>query len=450
MGSITMSGFNNIDWNAVLEAVMKQESQPLTYMQSQRSSLSSRSTAYGVLAGYVGSLESKISDLASAASLGGRSATSTDPTTVAASVGSTGQVGTYDVVVTKLARAQVTATTAASAAASPDTVVATGGSLVINGKTVALTGDTTLQQLSDAINDTADIGVRSTVIAADGQYQIVLTGTETGQAHAFQVTNTLTYPPAIPVESQLAFSATNAVDASDAELTVNNVRVTNSTNTIADAIAGVTLTLYKESATPTVVSVGNDSSGTKSKLQAFVSTYNDLVGYIKTQNETAKNGDTGSIGRDTILRAMRAELNRAILGGSAAGGSLANLTEVGIEFQRDGTLTFNETTFDEKAQAHLGEIQTLLAGNATTDGVFDTIKTVITQYTNSSGLLLSAKTRLTEEMSKLDERISDMQDRLAVRRLALLREYSAADSAISTLNSQSNSLSGLSSGYRLY
>jgi flagellar capping protein FliD len=82
--------------------------------------------------------------------------------------------------------------------------------------------------------------------------------------------------------------------------------------------------------------------------------------------------------------------------------------------------------------------------------VFDTIKTAISQYTNSSGLLLSAKTRLSEEMAKLDDRISDMQNRLAVRRLTLVREYADADSAISALNAQSNSLSGLSSGYRLY
>jgi flagellar hook-associated protein 2 len=444
MGSITMSGFNNIDWGVVLEAVMKQESQPLSNMQSQRQSLSSRSTAYGILASWVSSLESKVSDLASASSLGGRTATSTEPTTVAASAGSLAQVGTYDVVVSKLARAQVTTTTTASAAATPDTVVATGGSLVINGKTVTLSGDTTLQQLSEAINSTADIGVRSTVISADGKYQLVLTGTKTGQANAFTVTNSLTYPPEIPVENQLAFSATNAVAASDAELTVNNVRVTSSTNTVTDAIAGVTLTLYKESATPAVITVGEDASGTKTKIKGFVSAYNDLIGYLKSQNETAKNGDTGSIGRDAMLRGMRAELNNAILGTSTAG-SITNLTEIGIEFQRDGTLTFDESAFDERAESHLSDIQAMLAGTSTTTGVFDTIKATISQYTNSSGLLLGAKTRLTEEVAKIDERIADMQERLALRRLTLLKEYAAADAAISTLNSQASSLSGLGS-----
>jgi flagellar hook-associated protein 2 len=439
MGTITMTGYNNIDWTTVLNAVMQQESQPLTYMQSQRTALSSRTTNYGVLAGWVSSLESTVTALSSTASLGGRQATSTDATAVAASAGSNAQVGNYDVVVSKLARAQVTATTAASAVATPDTVVASSGSLSINGKTVTLSGDTTLQQLSDAINATDGIGVRSTVIAADGKYQLVLTGTETGQSHTFSVTNNLVSPLSTP----LAFSATNAVDARDAELTVNNVRVTSATNTITDAVSGVTLSLYKEVSTPTVISVTQDASSTKDKVKAFVSAYNDLVGYFKTQNETAKNGDTGSIGRDAVLRSMRAELNSAILGTPAGAGTLTNLTDIGVQFQRDGTLTFDESTFDEQAESHLGDIEKLLAGTDAAGGVFDTLASTIAQYTNTSGLLLGAKARMTDELAQLDDRIADMQDRLAMRRLALQKEYAAADSAIATLNSQASSLTAL-------
>jgi flagellar hook-associated protein 2 len=146
-----------------------------------------------------------------------------------------------------------------------------------------------------------------------------------------------------------------------------------------------------------------------------------------------------------MLRAMRAELNSVILGTSTAGGTLANLTEIGVEFQRDGTLSLNEGTFDGKAQTQLADIQSLLAGSETNAGVFDAIKTTISQYTNSSGLLINAKTRLGEELAKLDDRIADMQERLALRRLTLLREYAAADSAISTLNSQASSLGSLGS-----
>ncbi len=49
-GTITMTGFNSIDWGTILEAVMKQESQPLTTMQDQRTTLESKITAFSTLA----------------------------------------------------------------------------------------------------------------------------------------------------------------------------------------------------------------------------------------------------------------------------------------------------------------------------------------------------------------------------------------------------------------
>ena len=51
MGSpVTFSGFTSIDWNSVLNAVMAQESQPVTVLQSQQSTLKSQQNAFSTLA----------------------------------------------------------------------------------------------------------------------------------------------------------------------------------------------------------------------------------------------------------------------------------------------------------------------------------------------------------------------------------------------------------------
>lgn len=443
MGSITMSGFNNIDWNQVLTAVMTQESQPLTFMQKQRTALASQSGAFGTLATRLGALETAATNLSSAGSFTGRTASSTDATVVSASAGSSALIGTYDVVVNTLARAQVTATTPATAVATRDTVVATGGSLTINGQTVTLTGSTTLDQLATAINGTTGIGVRATIISADQKYQLVLTGTDTGASHAFTVTNAL-------AGSTLAFSATNSVNASDAAITVNNVRVTSATNTITDAVPGVTLTLVKQSTTSTVVSVTQDATATKDRVKAFVSAYNDLVSFLDLQTLSARNGDTGSIGRDAMLRSMRTQVNSKILASYTGTGAVKNLAEIGISFQRTGKLAFDEAAYDGVATTSQPDIEKLLAGDGTTAGVFNGILSAIQDYTKAGGLVPDATTRLGNQMASLDARISDMQDRLALRRLTLLKEYAAADQTISTLNSQTSSLSNLGSAYRLY
>jgi flagellar hook-associated protein 2 len=443
MGTITMSGFNNIDWNAVLTAVMQQESQPLTLMQTQRTTLQSQSTAFSTLATRLASLESAATDLSGAGTVAGRSVTTTDTSAMSVSADSTALPGTYDVQVTALARAQVTTTTDQTAVAGRDTVVATGGSLVINGKTVSLTGDTTLEQLSAAINGTEGVGVRASIVAADHAYRLVLTGTDTGVERSFTVQNNL-------AGSTLAFSTTNAVDASDADLTVNNVRVTSTTNTITDAIPGVTLTLFKQTTTPAVVSVGEDASQMKAKLTSFVDAFNDVVSFITAQTTSANQGDLANVGRDPLLRALRSQLDAVVVKSVDVSGPIKNLAEIGIEFQRDGTLKFDTAAFDDRAKAGQADIETLLAGDATAGGTFDAITAAVREYTKAGGLVPDAKDRLTAQMSQLDDRIADMQARLAVRQAALQKEYAAADEAISTLNSQASSLTNLDSAYRLF
>ena len=64
MGSpITFSGFNNIDFNSILEAVMTQESQPLTRLQTQKTTLETQNTQFGTLATKLSALKTAVDTL---------------------------------------------------------------------------------------------------------------------------------------------------------------------------------------------------------------------------------------------------------------------------------------------------------------------------------------------------------------------------------------------------
>ena len=81
MGSpITLSGFNDIDFNAVLEAVMTQESVPLQNLQTQQKSLESKASTFRTLAAKLATFESAVADLKDDQSMLGRTASSTDDT----------------------------------------------------------------------------------------------------------------------------------------------------------------------------------------------------------------------------------------------------------------------------------------------------------------------------------------------------------------------------------
>jgi flagellar hook-associated protein 2 len=431
---ITFSGFNNIDFNTVLNALMQQASQPLTDLQSRQTDLKTQISSFDTLNARVASLRSAADALSSLSSVSTVAGTSSD-SAVAITTSTGAAAGHFDVVVQSLARAQVTASTSV-APDSTSTIVASGGTLTIGGVDVAITGDVTLQQLADTINQTADIGVNAAVVrTGTNSYKLALTSLQSGADYAFTVTNNLTGGAGV------TFGA-NAVEASDASILFNNIEATSSSNTFADLMPGVTLTVSKADATKTVgVDVSPDSSALADKVNAFVAAYNNIISFIDDQRTSAANGDTSSIGRDPLLRNLRSNLRDELLGvyGSA---SFARLTEVGVEFTRDGTLSLNQAKFDEAVATDGDDVRTLFAG---TGGAFPAVEAMLDTYSGSGGIIPSVQARMNQQVTSMNDQISAMQARLAQQRQSLQQQFTDADSAISRLNNQSSSLGSIGS-----
>lgn len=434
MGSpITLSGFNSIDFSLILNSIMTQESQPLTALQTRQSALQARATSFDQLTSRVSALRQAAAKL-TGDSFAGFAATSNDPESVSVSAGASAQAGRYDVVVSATARAQVTA----SSTTAPDadtTVVATGGTITIGDVTVTLAGSATLQQLADAINQSSEPPARATVVqTGPGSYRLVLTARDTGAANAFTVTNNLTGG------SGITFGA-NAVEAADASFTVNNIPVTSASNTIDGAIPGVTLTLFRQDPAKTIaVDVTTDNGALKERVQTFITAYNDLVKFATDQSAAAGRGEQSSIGRDPLLRQLRNQLRAALSQEYATGGALTALSQAGIELTREGTLTLNATRLDEAIAAGTADLAALFTGDGTGTGVFAGLDDLLGGYTQSDGLLPGARKQITEQAARFNDQIAAMQERLALRRAALQREFIAADQAMAMLKSQSSSL----------
>lgn len=446
MGSpITLSGFNDIDFSQILTLIMTQESRPLEALQSRQSALQTRSNTFNTLASKVSALQTAASRLSTTADLNAQAATSSNAANVTAEVGTGAQTGRYDVVVNSLARAQVTA----SATTAPDadsTVVASGGTLVLNGVTVTLSGAVTLRGLADAINATSNPPARASVIqSGPSSYRLVLSAIETGTANAFTITNNLTGGTGLSfgdadndgVSGDSA--ADNAVQASDASLTVNNIAVTSTTNTIANAVPGVTLNLLREApGTPIAIDVVNDASALKDRLRSFVTQYNDLLKFATDQGKSAANGDTASIGRDPLLRQLRDQIRSSVVSEYVTGGAYTSLSQVGVTLSRTGQMEFNEAAFSAAVANGTADVDRLFANGGT--GVFASIDTGLDRYTQTDGLLKGVTKQLIDQSSRLSDQIASMQERLAVRRAALQKEFIAADQAMTQLKSQSSSL----------
>ncbi len=445
---ITLSGFNNIDFNSVLNALMTQASQPLTTLQSRQRALQSQVTSFDTLKSRVSTLRSAASSLDTPSAVSTLSGTSNN-TAVAVATGANAVAGHYDVVVNELARAQTTVSTS-SLPDADTTVAASGGTLTIGGVAVALSGNTTLQGLANAINTTTGIGVTATVVRTSGNsHRLALTSAVSGQSNAFTIGNALTGGAGVTfgdsdnngVSGDSA--ADNAVQATDAAILINNIAATSSTNTFTDIVAGVSLTVSKKDPATTVsVDVTPDSAALTAKVSAFVSAYNDTVSFLDTQRVTAGNGDAASIGRDPLVRQLRNNL-RAELVGAHGSATVTHLAEVGIEFTRDGRLKLDQARFDEAVAKNGADVRQLFAG---TGGAFPAVTAMLDSYTNAAGQISSAKDRLNKQIDAMDAQIASMQVRLALQREALQREFTAADAAMSRLKNQAGALANLGIG----
>ena len=427
---ITFSGFNNIDFNQILNAIMQQARAPLTALEDRQKALRSQITTFDTLGSNVSALRSAADDLGDLSSLSTISGLSSD-NAVSVTTSAGAAAGHFDVIVEELARAQVTVSTS-SAIDRNTTVVAGAGTLTIGGVDVVLTGDVTLQGLADAINATDDIGVTAAVLrTGPSTYRLALTSDETGADHAFAIASS----PGFGVTF-----GTNAVEASDAAILFNNVSITSASNAFEDIMPGVTLTVSAADAEKTIsVDLAPDATGLATKVQAFVDAYNALAKFANAQRVSA--GDGGSIGREPALRQLRNALRTELLG--AHGSEIfTRLAEVGVEFTQAGTLEINRSVFDQAVAAHGEEVRTLFAGPG---GVFPSIETILNDFTGATGVISGAKERLNRQIASMDTQISSMQVRLALQRSALQREFAEADAAMAKLNGQSGSLASFGS-----
>jgi flagellar hook-associated protein 2 len=435
---ITLSGFNNIDFSQVLTALMAQERIPVTQLTTQQTALNNQKTFFSTFASKLASLESAVAGLTTANAFDGRSATVSDPTAATVQVGGTTPRGSYSIAVSSLARAQVTGTSSTHTD-HDSTIVAGAGTLTIGGVAVTLTGNVTLDGLADAINSTPNIGVSASVVQNGANFQLALTGQATGAANGFAITNGLTGG------SGVTFAATNAQDASNAEGTVNGIAFSTPSNIIDGVIPQSTLQLSKTAApsNPIVITITGDRSSIKELVKKVRLAYNEVVSFIDDQQLAAKEKNPASIGRDPLVRDLRSQLARVLNTERTVPGVFTAVSQVGLGFTRTGQLEFNEAAFDAALDRDATGVQNLFRGSGAATGAFSALSATIATYTAAGGLLPTAQTRLNDQVLRIGERIDDMELRLAARREALQREFTAADLAIKQLNNSLGQLGQL-------
>lgn len=351
---------SNLDVNSIVTQLMSIEKRPLTLLDKEEASYQSKVTAYGTLKGAMASLQSAMQGLATATRFQAQVAAPADPTVFTASTTNAATPGSYTVDVGLTAQSQVLAATGVAS----DQNASSTGVLQIkvgSGATQSITIDAsnnTLAGVRDAINS-AHIGVTATIVNAGGAtpYKLVLNADATGATNTLVVTNGLAAGELYDAIASLA----EVRVARDATLTVNGVAVTSASNTVASVISGVTLNLLKSGST--TLTVTRDSASVQSAVNTFVQAYNDVnktIANLTAYNAASKQG--GALLGDSTAQGLQSRI-RAMLGQAltGTGGSYTTLSQVGVSFQKDGSLTVDSTKLAAAISTNFADIPAVFA-----------------------------------------------------------------------------------------
>ena len=250
----------------------------------------------------------------------------------------------------------------------------------INSKTITLApGDQTLQGIRDAINK-ADMGVTATIVS-DGSskpFHLVVTSNKTGEATSMKIGVTdedgaagdqalvslLGYDPAG------AQGMTQTAGAQSTLLNMNGIEIKSDSTSVKDAIQGVTLDVSAVGSS--TLTVSKDTAAISTAVNGFVKAYNELnktMGTLTKYNAETQTG--GVLQGDASVRAIQSQLRRQISTVmEGTGGKLNSLSQVGISFEKDGSLKLDSTKLNKAITENAADFGGLFAAmGSTTDGL---------------------------------------------------------------------------------
>ena len=462
--AITSSTSTAFDVPTLVSQLMAVERRPIDKLNARISSYQAKISSFGTLSSLVSSFQTASKTLST--SLQKLSATPSDPGVLSATAGSTAVPGTYAVNVSKLAQSQnlIAAGQASSTATIGDGTATTvtfdfgtiGGGTLTNGiysgatftskgsGTASITIDSsnnTLEGIRDAINSAA-MGVTATIVndGSGAPYRLALNSSSSGVSNSLKITTSggdgsigslLGYDPA---GTQ---NLTQTLAAQNADLTVNGIAITSASNTVSEAIQGVTLTLRNTTSTAASLMVARDTTAINTAASGFVDAYNALANQIKSRSAYGTSTAAGgALAGDGTLRLMQEQL-RGIFNTPASGGTLTSLAQVGIAFQKDGSLQLDSSKLDAAIAADFGDVIHLFSSPT---GYATRLEAWAKSALGAGGLIDTRTKSLNQYVKDQNAAIDVLENRMTALQKKYTAEYTNLNLMLSRMNATSTYL----------
>ena len=408
-----------------------------TPWQTQLTALQAQDTVFSSLGTDLSTLTNSLQSLTDAEGVMAEMEGSSSNTDVLnlTSTGAGAVAGSHTITATQLAQTSSYVSTAITNAS--DTLA---GTLTIGTTTFnvdSADNDTTLASLSAAINS-ADIGVTASVLTDSSGSRLSLVSGTSGAAGQLAVT-AASLSDASSGNSSITFQTGEI--GQDAKLTVDGVSITSPSNTVTNAIPGVTFQLLSASSTnpvPVQVQITNDTTDIGTAMSSFVTAYNAVVTDINTQEGNDSSGNPEPLYGNPTMSQLQSALSGALFTG-AASGTISNITQLGLTVNDDGTLTLDGNTFNSVLNSNFSDVTGFLQNTGSFgQSMASTLNDLGTQAPNGAIYLAQQQNSTQEAALNLD--ITNENATLATQKATLTTELNTANEILQSIPSQLNEI----------
>jgi flagellar hook-associated protein 2 len=413
--SSTSRAGSTLDVAGIVSGLMEAENVPVNKLDTRISKSTVKITALGQIKSQLSALKASLIDLQTPANFSKQAAKFSNTSVATAEFTSTATAASYQMEVTSLAQPTIW----------------------------NVSGFTTSADALTWYNDAAQAAVKTSADATvflsnTGQYVLSLKSKTTGTDAAFSLASN---------SVAAGITKTQYQAAQNAAFKLNGVEFTRATNTVSDAITGITLNLATTTAlaTPITLTVSNDPVSARPKLDALVKAYNDLYSLYKSQTASSMdvsargilNSDFGvaSMMRQLVTGLMLPMTN--ITGGALTGQT--DLSAMGLKLLDSGNLAVDDTLL----AANSGTLQTRLSagiriGYSSTSS--SDLASQIGDMILSGGVIQDRIASEQSTQSDLNKRKTALQEKLIGVQARYTAQYASLDALLFKLQGTSDSL----------
>jgi flagellar hook-associated protein 2 len=452
MAGANLTGIvSGLDSSKIIEATMASKRRPVDRLERLVKGVGSKISAVSEIQSQLVKLEEqmdKMEDISDVLALSGKvgSGSEDDAGLDVIGISATGEAseGSYEITVSSMASPEKMRSGSTYDTKNSDVMAGTL-EITLNGETddtVIITIDEgdSVSTIADKIN-ASDAAVNATLIFDGSDYRLQVVAEETGfttatASEALVITENYTGVAGAQLNLSEVGTATNAV------VNIDGLDMEFQDNALDEVLEGVTIDLAGIGTTS--FTIANDKVATKENIEAFVEVYNETIEVIKKHLTVTENSDrNSSLNGDTSISTLKAKI-QDIIGAAVSGvdGTFSALSHIGITTEGTGKLKIDSDDLDEAMDKDLKSIGELFATDDT--GMSDKLQTLTELYADSlEGLLKEKKDSLSDQKSYYQDRIDSIELRLESIEERLVRKFSDMEVAISMLQAQGQSLSGL-------